>query len=98
MKEIEKSRTRSLLACISQGQLLSLQNGQARVSFESAFPKERTEKEDYRQVVENLLQTIIGQPVQLVCQLGGAVAPAVQAGEAAQKAKAFFGGKLSPMK
>ena len=98
LKEIEKSRKRSLLACISQGQLLSLQNGQARVSFESAFPKERTEKEDYRQVVENLLQTIIGQPVQLVCQLGGAVAPAVQAGEAAQKAKAFFGGKLSPMK
>ena len=98
LKEIEKSRKRSLLACISQGQLLSLQNGQARVSFESAFPKERTEKEDYRQVVENLLQTIIGQPVQLVCQLGGAAAPAVQAGEAAQKAKAFFGGKLSPMK
>ena len=98
LKEIEKSRKRSLLACISQGQLLSLQNGQARVSFESAFPKERTEKEDYRQVVENILQTIIGQPVQLVCQLGGAAAPAAQAGEAAQKAKAFFGGKLSPMK
>lgn len=98
LKEIEKSRKRSLLACISQGQLLSLQNGQARVSFESAFPKERTEKEDYRQVVENILQTITGQPMQLVCQLGGTATPAVQAGEAAQKAKAFFGGKLSPMK
>ncbi len=96
LKEVERTKKRSLLACIAQGQLVALQNGQARIAFESAFPKERTEKEDYRQVVENILQTITGQSVQLVCSLGTA-APAAPAGEAAQKAKAFFGGKLSPM-
>ena len=94
--EVERSKKRSLLACIAQGKMISLQNGQARIAFESAFPKERTEKEDYRLVVENILQTITGQPVQLICSIGTA-APAAPAGEAAQKAKAFFGGKLSPM-
>ncbi len=96
LKEVERTKKRSLLACIGQGQLVALQNGQARIAFESAFPKERTEKEDYRQVVENILQTVTGQSIQLVCTLGTA-APAAPAGEAAQKAKAFFGGKLSPM-
>ena len=97
LKGIEQSKKRSLLACIAQGKVLSLENGQARISFENAFPKERTEKEDYRQVVENILQTITGQPVQLICSIGGSNAVEAQAGQAAQKAKAFFGGKLSPM-
>ena len=97
LKGIEQSKKRSLLACIAQGKFLSLENGQARISFENAFPKERTEKEDYRQVVENILQTITGQPVQLICSIGGSNAVEAQAGQAAQKAKAFFGGKLSPM-
>ena len=97
LKGIEQSKKRSLLACIAQGKFISLQNGQARISFENAFPKERTEKEDYRQVVENILQTITGQPIQLICSIGGAAAVEAKAGEAAQKAKAFFGGKLSPM-
>lgn len=97
LKGIEQSKKRSLLACIAQGKFVSLENGQARISFENAFPKERTEKEDYRQVVENILQTITGQPVQLICSIGGSNAAEAQAGQAAQKAKAFFGGKLSPM-
>jgi DNA polymerase-3 subunit gamma/tau len=76
LKELVTSGKRSVHACVSQGKLISLDDKQAIVQFAAAFPKERTEKEDYRIMIEKVLTQFCGKTVQLCCILGSAaVAP-----------------------
>jgi DNA polymerase-3 subunit gamma/tau len=49
------------------GELVALTATQATVQFASTFAKERSEKEDYRQIVEKSLAQITGRPVKLAC-------------------------------
>lgn len=69
LKELLAGGKRSVHACVSQGELVSLQGGQATLQFTSAFAKERSEKEDYRQIIERIMQQIGGQPQKLSCTL-----------------------------
>lgn len=66
---------RSVHACVSQGHLISLDDKQATVQFAAAFPKERTEKEDYREIIEKVLAQFCGKTVHLCCILGTVAAP-----------------------
>jgi DNA polymerase-3 subunit gamma/tau len=75
LKELVAGGKRSVHACVSQGQLISLTDKQATVQFTAAFPKERTEKADYRAIVEKVLTQIYGNPVQLHCVMGSATPP-----------------------
>jgi DNA polymerase-3 subunit gamma/tau len=75
LKELIAGGKRSVHACVSQGQLISLTDKQATVQFTAAFPKERTEKADYRAIVENVLTQMYGNPVQLHCVMGSATPP-----------------------
>ena len=70
LKELVAGGKRSVYACVSQGNLISLDDKQATVQFAAAFPKERTEKEDYRVMVEKVLEQFCGKTVQLCCILG----------------------------
>lgn len=83
LQELLHNGKRSVHACVAQGQLARLDAGQAELRFLAAFPKERTEKEDYRTLVEKVFMQVLGRPVQVVCALGGAApdrpaAPAVK--------------------
>lgn len=71
LKELVANGKRSVYACVSQGQLVNINDQQATVQFTAPFPKERTEKEDYRTIIEKVLVHIIGRPVKLHCLLGG---------------------------
>lgn len=75
LKELVASGKRSVHACVSQGKLISLNDKQATVQFTAAFPKERTEKEDYRIMIEKVLAQFCGKTVQLCCILGSGVVP-----------------------
>jgi DNA polymerase-3 subunit gamma/tau len=70
LKELVASGKRSVHACVSQGKLISLNDKQATVQFAAAFPKERTEKDDYRTMIEKVLAQFCGKTVQLCCILG----------------------------
>jgi len=82
LKELLASGKRSVHACVTQGHLMSLTNSQAMVRFSTTFPKERTEKDDYRAIVEKTLLQVTGKQVQLTCSLASgkpAPKPAVPA-------------------
>ncbi len=70
LKELMASGKRSVHACVMQGQLTGLTDTQAMVRFTATFPKERTEKDDYRAMVEKALAQITGHQVKLICSLG----------------------------
>lgn len=74
LKELLADGKRSVHACVSQGQLLSLADQRAVIQFTANFPKERTEKADYRAILEGVLEGICGQPVQVQCTLAAAPA------------------------
>ncbi|HMM23092.1 MAG TPA: DNA polymerase III subunit gamma/tau [Selenomonadales bacterium] len=105
LKDLLAGGKRSVHACVSQGQLTELGAGHATVQFGSAFAKERSEKEDYRQMIESALGQIAGQPVRLICTLGTPArpkekpAPATAKGPeehhpALDQAIMMFGGKV----
>ena len=104
LKDLLTGGKRSVHACVMQGELMALTDQQAEVRFVANFPKERTEKEDYRLIVEKILAQVIGRAVRLHCTLGSAAAPAPhaaapggQSGEnapAVQQAHKMFGGKI----
>ena len=69
LKEILAEGKRSIHACVAQGQLIELTDSRATVRFAASFPKERTEKEDFRAVIEKILAQV-GYNVRLACILG----------------------------
>ncbi len=69
LKELIANGKRSIHACISQGKLVELNGKAAVIAFHSTFPKERTQKEDYRTIIENLITHIVGKPLVLNCIL-----------------------------
>lgn len=70
LNELVAKGKRSVHACVSQGHLISLNDKQATVQFAAAFPKERTEKDDYRGMIEKILEEICGKTVSVCCILG----------------------------
>lgn len=107
LAELLAGGKRSVHACVAQGQLLNMTDKQATVQFVSAFPKERTEKEDYRAILEKVLAQVSGHQVRVHCLLGTAAPtqPKVQPAavhpvkeeeypEAVRQAQRMFGGKI----
>ncbi len=69
LKELIANGKRSVHACIAQGKLVELSDTTAVIAFTSAFPKERTQKEDYRTIIENMIARIMGKKLGLNCIL-----------------------------
>ncbi|WP_243638719.1 DNA polymerase III subunit gamma/tau [Lucifera butyrica] len=104
LKELQEGGKRAVHACVVQGQLVSLDNDQAVIHFSSPFPKERTEKEDYRTIIEKLIAQVCGRHVRLQCVLTAGTSPAKatttsrppaeEEHPVLKKALAVFGGKV----
>lgn len=78
LKDLIANGKRSVHACISQGKLVELNDKTAVIAFQSNFPKERTQKEDYRSIIENLIARIAGKPLNLNCVLASEVTKTAQ--------------------
>lgn len=89
LKGIIQTGKRSVHACVSQGHLALLDDKQAVIQFSAAFPKERSEKEDYRNIIENIFMQVYGKPVKVRCVLG--VTAPTSAGSDAKKSAAEAG-------
>jgi DNA polymerase III, subunit gamma and tau len=63
-----------LLACVKQGVPCGMNQGQFQLAFKSSFLKARTEREDYRGMLEEVLQEICGHEMRLICVLDTAPA------------------------
>lgn len=58
---------RSAYACVSQGRLTEVKEHTVTVAFERTFVKERTEKDDYRTMLEAIFARILGRTVRMNC-------------------------------
>lgn len=106
LKELVAGGKRSVHACVSQGELIGIKDSLATVQFTSAFAKERSEKDDYRQIIEKSLTQITGRPLRMSFILAAAPPragqsapppPAAESGEghpAVHQALMMFGGKV----
>ena len=63
----------SILACVKQGKLIIIENNQAIIEFSTVFLKERTEKDDYSEIIEGIINKICGQDVKIKCVLPGEI-------------------------
>lgn len=111
LKQLISDGKRTVHACVSQGQLVSIDDKTATVRFASQFPKDRTEKEDFRLVMEKSIAQVTGRELRLQCILGSATptpppqvakpspAPTTQPEvhhPALRQAIEMFGGKVIP--
>ena len=111
LKQLVSDGKRTVHACVSQGQLVSLDDKTATVRFASQFTKDRTEKEDFRLVMEKIIAQVTGRELRLQCILGSATpAPPPQVAKpspspttqievhhpALRQAIEMFGGKVIP--
>ena len=75
LEALKKQGKMPVLACIKSGEVRGMNEGQFFISFKSSFMKARTEKEDYRILLEGILQELCGRPMRLVCSLMAAPPP-----------------------
>lgn len=67
LEDLLKNNKRAIHTCLSEGQIMSVNQEQVVVGFRLSIYKERIEKEDYRGFLEKLVAQIIGQPRQIKC-------------------------------
>ena len=70
LKELLADGKRSVHACVSQGEILQLDDHQAIIGFGAKFSKERSEREDFRSIIEKVMAHVCGRPIRLQCILG----------------------------
>lgn len=75
LETLKKQGKMPVLACVKSGEVRGMNDGQFFILFKSSFMKARTEKEDYRVLLEGILQQICGHPMRLVCSLAAAEPP-----------------------
>jgi len=85
LKELLADGKRSVHACISQGEILQLDEHQAIVGFAAKFSKERSEREDFRAIIEKVMAHVCGRPVRLQCVLGNSETSLPPAAEHVEK-------------
>lgn len=91
---------RSAYACVSQGRLQEVTEHAVTVAFERTFVKERTEKDDYRTMMEDIFARILGRTVRMNCVQEAAKAepapnPHAKYPHAVQEAIKMFGDNIS---
>ena len=79
---LEVQNKRAVKACAMQGKLVSIAGGKATVSFVQSFSGDRLSRPDFKKIIEELLEQIVGSAVSLVCTSGsGVAAPGAPAAE-----------------
>lgn len=67
LAELKKKGQLSVYACVSQGRLLSYEDGVLTIAFRLPFLQARTEREDYRNILEAILRQLSGGSVCVRC-------------------------------
>lgn len=67
LAELKKKGQLSVYACVSQGRLLSYEDGVLTIAFRLPFLQARTEREDYRNILEAILRQLSGGSVRVRC-------------------------------
>jgi DNA polymerase III subunits gamma and tau domain III. len=62
-------------ACVKAGEVRGMNDTQFFIAFKSSFMKARTEREDYRCLLEEILETICGRSLRVICTLETAAEP-----------------------
>ena len=96
LKELVSTGKRSVYACVSQGQLQSFEQGQMVIAFTAAFPKERTEKSDYKEILETILTGLCSSPTVVRCVQNAVVAPPPKTPPKPPKPKVEFDANMTP--
>jgi len=96
LKELVNTGKRSVHACVSQGQLQSFDNGQMVIAFTANFPKERTEKSDYKAILETILTGLCETPMVVRCVQNAVVAPPPKVPPKPSKPKVEFDANMTP--
>ena len=74
LRDLAKEGKMSIMACVKQGNLIALENDLAVIEFSKPFLKERTEKDDYREIIEGIIQKKCGKNIRIKCVLVGEMA------------------------
>ena len=69
LRDLAKEGKMSIMACVKQGNLIALENDLAVIEFSKPFLKERTEKDDYREIIEGIIQKKCGKNIRIKCVL-----------------------------
>lgn len=75
LETLKQEKKTPVLACVSKGEVRGMNDSQFFVAFKSGFLKLRTEKDDYRAMLEELLEKISGRSLRLICTFEAATVP-----------------------
>ncbi|WP_196604781.1 DNA polymerase III subunit gamma/tau [Pectinatus haikarae] len=73
------------LACVEKAQVRGMANNQMILAFKASFLKARTERADYKNLIEELLLTKTGQHINLVCVMDQPASKKILSDESADK-------------
>lgn len=69
LKSLTAKGKAAVYACVAQGNLQSFDGTRAVIAFTAKFPKERTDKPDYREILSSVFSEICANKVEVQCAL-----------------------------
>lgn len=69
LAELKAQHKIPALACVEKAQVCNLSNNQLVIAFKAPFLKARTEKADYKNLLENIMHALTQKDIKLVCQM-----------------------------
>jgi DNA polymerase-3 subunit gamma/tau len=84
LEKLKKDGQMAVYACVSQGRLQSYSGGVFTIAFKLPFLKARTEKSDYRELLEEILHKISGAKVRVKCVSEDSAPPPLKKADSAR--------------
>ena len=75
LQTLKERKKTPVLACVEKGEFRGMNGTQFFIVFKSSFLKSRTERADYRELLEGILTEITGTALQVICTLEKAAPP-----------------------
>ena len=75
LQTLKERKKTPVLACVEKGEFRGMNGTQFFLVFKSSFLKSRTERADYRELLESILAEITGKTLQVICTLEKAAPP-----------------------
>ena len=66
---LKKQGKMPVFACVKAGEVRGINDTQFFITFKSSFMMARTEREDYRSLLEEILQDLSGRSLRIICNL-----------------------------
>ena len=75
LETLKERKKAPILACVAKAEFRGMNDTQFFLVFTSSFLKSRTERADYRELLESILGELTGRAMQLVCVFEAVAAP-----------------------